>query len=191
MGTIVLTPPPTNTTSWDAARARVQAQLRAYRITDADVCGRLVAEIIEEARRLHEIDAERPPIEIAAELTHRRISAWIDDLIGPTDESPTLRFARGRTAVLLASLPEDWPDLMLDASRVPDELRERVRTTYLEAGPDLTFSKMAPRPIDLGRISTMADGTWRTFARWPVLRGLLMSALFFSMLGTAFYLARF
>jgi hypothetical protein len=183
--------PVRETTGWERARDRVDHQLLAYRVTDAAVREHLIAGILEEARRHHAIEANRPPEEIAAVVTNRRVGTWIDELIGQSNESPALRFARGRTAVFLADLPEDWPELMLDASTVPAALRERVRTTYLEAGPDLTFTNMAPRPIDLGPISSVADGTWRTFARWPVLRGMLMSALFFSLLGTAFYLVRF
>lgn len=190
MGTMTITPA-RETAVWAAARARVDAHLRAYRVSDRAVRDRLVADIINEAKHHHVIESERTPEDLAAEVTHQRVSAWIDRLIGPTDEHPAVRFARGRTAVYLADLPGNWPALMLDAEHVPADLRERVRNTYLAAGPDLTFSNMAPRPIDLGPFSTMGDGAWRTFARWPVLRGVITSALFFSLLGTAFYLVRF
>lgn len=175
---------------WTHARDRVQAQLLAYRVRDSRARARLVEEVMAEARREHAIELHRSPEEIAAIVTQRRVIAWIDALIGPSHESPTLRFARGRTAINLADLPGNWPDVMFDSARISAELRDRVRTTYLEAGPDLTFSNMGPRPIDLGPISHVADGTWRTFARWPVLRGVIMSAAFFGLLGTAFYLVR-
>lgn len=193
METTTLTAPtaPTSTRSRHAARQRVLAQLRAYGVTDESTCRRLAGEILDEAQREHALGSESSFEALAAEVAQRRYLAWIDQLVGPTDEPPALRSARGRTAVHLADLPANWPELMLNASEVPADLRDRVRNTYLAAGPDLTFSKMSPRPIDLGPISTVADNTWRTFARWPVLRGILMSVLFFTMLGTAFYLVRF
>lgn len=190
MGTMTIIPVG-EAAAWAGARARVEAHLRACRVTDPEVRARLCAEIIDEATRHHAIESDRHPEELAAEAAYRRFNSWIDALLGPTQESPTVRFARGRTAVHLADLPENWPAVMLDAAPMPDDLLARVRTMYLEAGPDLTFCNMAPRPIDLGPISTMASGTSRTFARWPVLRGALIGTLFFCLLGTAFYLVRF
>jgi hypothetical protein len=66
-----------------------------------------------------------------------------------------------------------------------------VRATYLAAGPDLDFASMVPRPIDLGIVRNIADETWKTFTKWPVLRGAFISTLFLTLLGTVFYLVRF
>jgi len=189
MGTMTISE--CETADWALARARVDAQLRAYRVIDHDVRARLTAEILAETARRHEIEPGRRPEDLAAEETFRRFNAWIDALLGPTDENPAVRFARGRAAIHLADLPGNWPELMFAPLDVPDDLLASVRTVYLEAGPDLTFANMGPRPIDLGPISSVANGTWRTFARWPVLRGAFIAGLFFSLLGMAFYLVRF
>ena len=87
-------------------------------------------------------------------------------------------------------MPESRPEAFLDPSDVPPDLAERIRSTYLAAGPDLEFSNMAPRPIDLGPVSSVADETWRTFARWPVLRIAVLWALVGALLGLSFYLTR-
>jgi hypothetical protein len=50
---------------------------------------------------------------------------------------------------------------------------------------------MTPRDIDLGPISAAADETWRTFAKWPLLRGIVTWTIFIALAGTAFYLTRF
>ena len=70
------------------------------------------------------------------------------------------------------------------------ELLAELRSIYLEAGPNLEFTNMAPRPFDLGPVSDVAGETWRTFAKWPILRTLTVWCLFALLLGTAFYLTR-
>jgi membrane glycosyltransferase len=47
-----------------------------------------------------------------------------------------------------------------------------MRSSNLEAGPDLAVSSMVPRPIDLGRITGAAGETLERFERWPVMRAL-------------------
>ena len=49
-----------------------------------------------------------------------------------------------------------------------------MRESFLHAGPDFQFTKMAPRPLDLGPIATLTNigrlpylkivGTWLVFA---------------------------
>lgn len=175
-----------------AAAARVEAQLRAYGVNEPELLGDLVAEILRAAAHQQAIEPERSLDVLAAEEVQTRMAAWIDELIGPTDERPAVRFARGRAAIHLARLPEHWPEAMLVLpSPLPPEVRERVRATYLAAGPDFDLSSMVPRPIDLGIVSSLADETWRTFAKWPVLRGAFMCGVFLTLLGTCFYLVRF
>ena len=97
--------------------------------------------------------------------------------------------ARGRAAIYLAELPGRWPASFLD-HQPPPELLAELRSIYLEAGPNLEFTNMAPRPFDLGPVSDVAGETWRTFAKWPILRTLTVWCLFALLLGTAFYLTR-
>jgi hypothetical protein len=65
-----------------------------------------------------------------------------------------------------------------------------MRTSHLNAGPDLAVSSMVPRPIDLGRITEAAGETLERFERWPILRALLLWMLFAAALAGIFYLTR-
>lgn len=176
---------------WDPAYAHVTQHLRAYRIGNRFFLHQLAHEIVTAAAARHELEPDRDPCELAAEETERHLRAWVDELAGETDETPMRRFARGRAAMYFAGLPKRWPAALLGRTAPPDDLAERLRATYLEAGPDFEFSSMVPRPIDLGPLSNVADETWRTFAKWPVLRGLTLSALFVITFGAAFYLVHF
>jgi len=65
-----------------------------------------------------------------------------------------------------------------------------MRSSHLEAGPDLAVSSMVPRPIDLGRITEAAGETLERFERWPVLRALFLWLVFALSLGGIFFLTR-
>lgn len=175
---------------WGAAFERIENFLRAYRIGNRLLLSRLSHELLARTMRRHKLEPDADPLQVAVREAHSYMLEWIDKIIGPTDEPEAVRFARGRAAILLAGVPESRPEAFLDPSDVPPDLAERIRSTYLAAGPDLEFSNMAPRPIDLGPVSSVADETWRTFARWPVLRIAVLWALVGALLGLSFYLTR-
>ncbi len=65
-----------------------------------------------------------------------------------------------------------------------------MRSSNLEAGPDLAVSSMVPRPIDLGRITEAAGETLERFERWPVMRALFLWLVFAAALAGIFYMTR-
>lgn len=178
-------------TLWHDAYRRVEDHLLAYRVTNRALLTQLGQRVIAQAAARHEREPHRAPVELAAEEVEHLIAQWIDRLIGPSDETPARRFARGRAAIYLAHLPELWPSAFLDERDPPPGLLQDLRSTYLEAGPDLEFSSMMPRALDYGPISGAAGKTWRTFSKLPLLAGVMVWMLFASMLSTAFYLTRF
>ncbi|HWA10840.1 MAG TPA: hypothetical protein VG838_15480 [Opitutaceae bacterium] len=175
---------------WAEAYERVENHLLAYRVTNRFLLTQLTQEILAAAADRHAREPDRDPGDLAAEEAEKSLDAWVVHLTSSTDESPTHRAARGRAAIYLAELPQRWPASFLDTQSPPPALVEELRTVYLKAGPDLEFSNMAPRPIDLGPVSGAAGETWRTFAKWPVLRGVTVWGLLAILLATAFYLTR-
>lgn len=192
----VTEPPPSlaalDPKSWHDAYERVENYFRAHRITNLMLLHELTARVIKAAAVQHERQPHRPPATLAAEEAVRQMEAWIEHQVGSGEgESPARRYARGRAGLYLADLPGRAPECFLGLRPLPEGLAGELRATYLEAGPDLEFANMGPRPIDLGPISGMADGTWRTFDKWPVLRGLVMWGLFFGLLVLGFMMVRF
>lgn len=107
------------------------------------------------------------------------------------EESNAHRAARGRARILLADLPGRWPEHFL-ARDLPAEVRSAIGAVPLHATPDLRHTtSMLPQPLDLGPVSDMAEGTWRTFDKWPFLRGVTTWLLFLSLLAVVFYTVRF
>jgi len=178
--------------TWHEAYERVENYFRAHRITNLMLLHELTARVIEVAAARHEQQPHRPPASLAAEEAVRQMEAWIALHVGAGEgESLARSYARGRAGLYLVDLPGRAPESFLGLRPLPPDLAGELRATYLEAGPDLEFANMGPRPIDLGPISGMADGTWRTFDKWPVLRGLVLWGLFFGLLVAGFMMVRF
>ena len=192
MATLTTTSAPPVAAAHDPeAAARVEAYLRAHRV-DAKHRAELVGLILEAASRRQASEPGRPLLTLAVEVAEMLIDGWIRQLVQVNlDEPPERRIAHGRAAVHIAGLPRKWPGYFLDRGAPPPELVERLRAAYLEAGPDMELSSMVPRAIDLGRVSAVADETWKTFDKWPFLRGLIIWGLFGLLLGSVFYLVRY
>lgn len=176
--------------AWAEARERAFAYLLASGVQPGAV-EELAGQVLEFARARAAESPGRAPVELAVDAAMLLVEGWIGNIVGnELNESPGRRFAHERAAVRLAGLPARWPEHYLRSDRVPPELAAHLRSTYIEAGPDLEFSNMAPRPIDLGPVSEVADTTWRTFDKWPLLRGLATWALYLGLLAAAFYAVR-
>lgn len=176
--------------AWAEARERVQGYLRANGIVSPRL-EELTDQVVAFARARAADASDRAPVEIATDAAMLLLEGWIGHIVGDElNESPGRRFAHERAAVHLAEVPHRWPEHFLRPEPPPPELEQHLRTTYVNAGPDLAFSNMAARDIDLGPVSDVADTTWRTFDKWPLLRGLATWALYLGLLVLAFYAVR-
>jgi hypothetical protein len=176
--------------AWNSAYVRVEDYLRAHRIHNRLHQSRLIQKILERAARRH---AERPaldPTEVAAEETEALLAAWCGGAVDETPPPHDRLAVDGRVALLLCDGPERWPYAFLDEANVPEDFVKAMRSSNLEAGPDLAVSSMVPRPIDLGRITEAAGETLERFERWPVLRALFLWMVFAGALAGIFYLTR-
>ncbi|HYC69803.1 MAG TPA: hypothetical protein VEB66_01265 [Opitutaceae bacterium] len=132
------------------------------------------------------------PLEQGLAALHDRLDDWAAPY-GTTfrDESHAHRAARGRARVLLAGLPARWPSAFLSPV-LPAPARAAISAIPLHATPDLRdTTSMVPQPLDLGPVSEVAEGTWRTYDKWPVLRALTIWLLFFCLLAAVLYTVRF
>ena len=184
-------PGPAEPADWAEARARVRGYFRAHGLAPARAA-ELADQVLRFVRERRGPDDDRSPVELAGDAAMLLVDGWIQTLVG-TDpaEAPGRRFAHERAAVHLADVPARWPDHFLADVPAPPELRTELRRTWVESGPDLEFTPMVPRPIDLGPVSDVADTTWRTFDKWPFLRGVATWLLYLGALAAAFYAVRF
>jgi hypothetical protein len=179
---------------WDEAFLRVESYLRAHQIESRLVLNRLTLEIIRAARKASEpsnLEANsvvQEPLACAMLEAEHRTAAWFKRVLGDAADPEDERLGtRGRIALVLADVPARWPQYFLSESEPPAELVQAMRAAYIEAGPEIEIIHMIPRPMDFGPIANVADETWKTFARWPILRAVLSWVLFLNLLAALWY----
>jgi hypothetical protein len=167
---------------WNAAYVKVENYFHALRIRNKPLLGQLVLRVLERAQKRAPGELRRSATELSVEEMERLVTDWFAEVLqaSPTNADQMLS-TRGRLALLLADMPGKWQDQFLRPGPWPDEFVAGMRDTFLLAGPDFQLSKMTPRPLDLGPITTLTNlGKYpyvRMATAW-ILFALLLIALF-------------
>jgi len=175
---------------WNAAYVRVEDYLRAHRIHNRLHQSRLIQQVLERAARRHEADPAQTPTVLAAEEVEATMDLWFAEMLDVRGQPHERIAVDGRLALLLCDGPQKWPYAFLDERQMPADFAAAMRAGAIEAGPDMAVSSMVPRPIDLGPIPEAAGETMERIEKWPIVRALLLWALFAGVLATIFYLTR-
>lgn len=176
--------------AWNAAYVRVEDYLRAHRIHNRLHQARLIQQILERVARRHASDPSREPVTLAAEETEAMMDLWFAEVLGKRDQPHERIAVDARVAMLLCDGPQKWPYAFLDERHIPADFAAAMRESEVAAGPDMAFSNMAPRPIDLGLIPEAAGETLEQIEKWPIVRTLLLWLVFAAVLGGIFYATR-
>ncbi len=151
---------------WNAAYAKVESYFHALRVRNKVLLGRLVIHVLKRAMRRSPGEPQLSATELAAEEMDRVVTDWFAQVLQePPTGADQMLSTRGRLALLLVDMPGKWQDQFLRPGPWPEAFVHAMRTAYLHAGPDFQLSKMAPRPMHLGPITTIAN-----FSRLPAAR---------------------
>ena len=169
---------------WNAAYVKVENYFHALRVRNKALLGQLVLRVLERAMLRAPAEPGRSATELAAEEMDRLVIDWFAAVL---QESPAnadqMLTARGRLALLLADMPGKWQEQFLRPGPWPQEFVGAMRETYFRAGPDFQLSKMAPRSLDLGPITTLTN-----LGRLPYFKMTLVWMLFALLLVVVFIL---
>jgi hypothetical protein len=175
---------------WNAAYVRVEDYLRAHRIHNRLHQSRLIQRVLIAAAQLHRRNPALDPATLAIEETDRLMDRWFGELLDEKGLPHDRIAAEGRVALLLADGMQRWPYAFLEENDIPREFTGAIRQSSIKAGPDLAISSMVPRDIDLGTITEAAGQTLERIERLPILRVLLLWALFAGVLLMVFFATR-
>ena len=169
---------------WNAAYAKVERYFHALRVRNKALLGQLVLRVLERAMRRAPAEPDRSATQLAAEEMDHLVTEWFAEVLQtpPTRDGQTLS-TRGRLALLLADMPGKWQEQFLRPGPWPEAFTTAMREAYLRAGPDFQLSKMTPRPLDLGPITTLTN-----FGRLPFVRIALAWSGFALLLIVVFWL---
>ena len=161
---------------WNAAYVKVENYFHALRIRNKPLLGQMVLRVLERT--------QRRATELAAEEMDKLVTAWFAEVLqtSPTGTDQMLS-TRGRLALLLADMPGKWQDQFLRPGPWPLEFVDAMRESFFRAGPDFQLSKMTPRPLDLGPITTLTN-----FGKLPYVRMALAWLGFALLLVAVFWL---
>ena len=171
---------------WNAAYAKVESYFHALRIRNRVLLGEIVQQVLDRAIQRAPTEPQRSPTELAAEEMDLVVTEWFAAVLEriPTGVEHLLN-TRGRLALLLVDMPGKWQDQFLRPGPWPQEFVEAMQDAYLRAGPDFQLSQMAPRPLDLGPITTLTN-----LGKLPVKQMVTIWFIFFAVLGIIFWLTR-
>ena len=143
---------------WNAAYAKVESYFHALRVRNKVLLGRLVIHVLKRAMRRAPHEPQRSATELGAEEMDHVVTEWFGQvLLEPPTGTDQMLSTRGRLALLLVDMPGKWQDQFLRPGPWPEEFVTAMRKAYLQAGPDFQLSKMTPRPLHLGPITTLAN----------------------------------
>ena len=169
---------------WNAAYVKVENYFHALRVRNKPLLGQMVLRVLERAQRRAPAELKRSATELAAEEMDKLVTGWFAEVLqtSPTGTDQMLS-TRGRLALLLADMPGKWQDQFLRPGPWPQEFIAAMRESFFRAGPDFQLSKMTPRPLDLGPITTLTN-----FGNLPYVRMVLVWTFFALILVAIFWL---
>ncbi len=97
------------------------------------------------------------------------VANWTQEVLDVPLENRRLA-ARGRLALLLAGMPDQWQGVFLTPAPWPGEFVDAMRKSYIAAGPRFAELTMIPKPLELNAIGTGAAQWWETMDRRPIMR---------------------
>ncbi len=159
---------------WNDAYAKVESYFNALRIRNRPLLGQLCLRVLERAQKRAPAETGRTATQLVAEEMDHIVTEWFAEVLQvPPTNADQMLSTRGRLALLLADMPGKWQDQFLRPGPWPEEFTEAMRETFLRAGPDFQLSKMTPRPLDLGPLTSLGN-----LGRMPYFRMIFAWSLF-------------
>ena len=182
MASIESTPARNENEAWNEAYDRVSDFLSTLALGDRAYVSKVALDIVQTARQAHTKDPARDPVTLTMAEAQRRLVDWLATNLGDDDRAPSHILTTGYIAMLLSQVNRTAPTSFLAAS-LPEELRQALRETLIQTGPDLNVSSMSPRRLDYGPMLAIAQQTWH---RWSA-KEIVMALLFWTAIYLLFY----
>ncbi len=172
---------------WEEAYAAVEAYLQALRLRNRLLVAELVRGILWRASARRANEPEKPARLLAMEEALSEVAEWTQDVLDEPLENRRLA-ARGRLALLLAGMPDQWQGVFLTPAPWPPAFVEAMRKSYLAAGPRFATLTMVPKPLEFNAIGSGAAQWWETMDRKPITRFMFACVLVLLMLTIGWFI---
>lgn len=177
--------------AWDDAWTRVEAHLAALGIRNKLILSRKVTEVMQRTERHWVRNRDLPPAHIAGEEIESMLTDWLRSVLElDSHQPPEAVSRRGRLALLLMNMPNEWQDAFLSDPPWPAGFAESLRQQYSLTGPEFSRAHMSARPLDLGPIPKVADVALRKLEKYPRFRSALIWSVLIGAFVVLFYISR-
>ncbi len=161
---------------WNDAYARLADYFRACRIHSRVHRTRLILDILQRAAHTHARHPHTSPMEVTIHEARKMQRTWLREIMSDLNVPEGRLDASGRLAYLLCDGPNLYPEHFLATGKAPPHMIEEMRKPIMHSGPDLAFSSMVPRDIDLGPVSDFAGDASHFFTRHAWLRYVTLTS---------------
>jgi len=161
---------------WEEAYAAVEAYFQALRLRNRLLIAELVRRVLWRASSRKVNEPDKPARVLAMEETLAEISAWTQDVLAEPLENSRLA-ARGRLALLLTGMPDQWQSVFLTPPPWPGAFVAAMRSSYLAAGPNFAGLPMVAKPLELNAFGNSAALWWDTMDRRPIVRMMVVACV--------------
>lgn len=161
---------------WEEAYISVECYLRALQLRNRLLVADMVRAILFRASDRQAQEPEKAPRILAMEETLKAVADWTQNVLGVELRDNRLA-ARGRLALLLADMPGKWQPVFLTQSPWPEPFVQKMRSSYLAAGPQFAALTMTPRPLELNALGSGAAQWFGMMERRPLLKRMYYLAI--------------
>lgn len=171
---------------WEEAYAAVEAYLQALRLRNRLLVAELVRGMLWRASARRILEPDKPARLLAMEEALSEVAEWTQDVLDVPLENRRLA-ARGRLALLLAGMPDQWQGVFLTPAPWPPEFVAAMKKSYLAAGPSFAQLTMIPKPLEFNAIGSGAAQWWETMDRRPIMRLMFTGFILALISGTIWF----
>lgn len=188
---------------WSEAYERLALYLESHGVKDKIDQAHLILPVLKKAKEAYEMEHEIHPFTHVFQAAHEMMEAWFNTILSQsqadTPSSPSLSpnfnsndlLLQGRGALFLSDADKKWPVFLFQPEALKNnDLTNTLRSSLPQARPDLEFSSMAARPIDLGSWSHAAGNAFKILERQKLLKLTLIWVIVTLILTFIFWITR-
>lgn len=154
---------------WEEAYISVECYLRALQLRNRLLVADMVRAILFRASDRQAHEPQKAPRVLAMEETLKAVADWTSNVLDVELQNNRLA-ARGRLALLLADMPGKWQPVFLTQSPWPEPFVQKMRSSYLAAGPQFAALTMTPQPLELNALGSGAAQWFGMMERRPLMK---------------------
>ncbi|MGJ8676612.1 MAG: hypothetical protein ACSHX0_03780 [Akkermansiaceae bacterium] len=172
---------------WEEAYSAVESYLLALRLKNKLLVAELVRRVLLRAYDRYDNESGETPRLLAMDEVLNEVADWTCGVLGEPLANRRLA-ARGRTALLLVGMSDQWQSVFLTPAPWPESFVLAMKRAYLESGPHFAELAMYPKSLELNSFGSGAAQWGNAMNRLPYIRYTFYCCLVLSGILTTWFI---